>query len=240
MPSEEAFMSARCIRTRAGDLELTPATIEQVERIAQYWPMGIVGNSEQPGLYGLVFQNGAEEVHGVKVQPPDLPAKDALLVHHINRSLIAAAIPAYVAKGHRGVIVPCAYYKEKGKGLAESGIAFFAGPDVSSHSESAKDENVFDERLGKGATTMILDMFRAIAAASRACRMPFQPVIGMEMRPRLAIGGIVFYFAIEGSRTLMVKDPVDDADPVWETLVRAGVQQLPHAPMKPVALSAES
>lgn len=86
-------MEARTIRTDAGQLDLIPATIDQVRCIARYWPMELIESPDSPGRYGLVFQRGDEEVHGIKMQPADVAEADAKLIHHVNRALVAAALP---------------------------------------------------------------------------------------------------------------------------------------------------
>ena len=46
------------------------------------------------------------------------------------------------------------------------------------------------------------------------------------------MGGIAPYFVITGPRILVVKDPLQEEDLVWEYLVRAGYSELPYAPME--------
>ena len=233
-------METRNITTDAGALELTPAAVDQLRGIARYWPMEIIGNSDDPDHFGLVFQHGDQEVHGIKMQPPDIPEADAKTIHHVNRALIASALPLYLAKKHRGVMVPTAYYKEKAGGMVESGIAFFVGPDSQSKSRSGDyAEVMYDARLGEGATPMIFDMAAAIAGASKACGLPLLTVIGMDLRPRLAIGGLAIHFVVEGPRVVVVKDPLQEDEPVWEYVVRAGLTRLPYAPMKPMGFAGQ-
>ena len=233
-------METRNITTDSGELELIPVTIDQLRGIARYWPMEITTNEDDPGHFGLVFQHGDLEVHGLKMQPLDIPEADAKIVHHMNRALIASALPGYLAKEHIGVMVPCAYYKEKGGGMVETGIAFFVGPDARSRSRSGRITDViYDDRLGEGATPMIIDMMAAIAGASKACGLSLLTVIGLDLRPRLAIGGLALHFVVEGPRVFIVKDPLQEDEPVWEYVVRAGLTKLPYAPMKPMGFAGQ-
>lgn len=227
----------RTIRTDAGNLELVPATVAHLRGIARYWPMELIKIPQAADRFGLVFQRGAQEVHGIKLQPVDLPEAHARTVHHVNRAVIASALPHYLARRHRGVMVPCAYHKQKAPGMAETGIAFFVGPDAASRSTSGdKADAMYDDRLGVGASPMVFDMAAAIAKAGKACNLPLQTVIGVDLRPRLAIGGLAMDFIIEGPQVFVVKEPVQDDDPVWEYVVRAGFPMLPYAPMQPTAL----
>jgi hypothetical protein len=231
-------VNARSIATSAGALELVPAAVDELRGIARYWPMEIIGSANEPGHFGLVFQHGEQEVFGIKLQPLDIPADRAKTVHHVNRALIAAALPEYLAKNHKGVMVPCAYYKEKDGGVVETGIAFFVGPDAESAPASGDNKDViFDDRLGKGASQMVFDFAAAIARASKALGLPLLTVIGMDVRPRLAIGGLAMHFAIEGPNVFVIKDPLQDDEPVWRYVVGAGFSKLPYAPMKPVGFA---
>jgi hypothetical protein len=133
---------------------------------------------------------------------------------------------------------PCAYYKEKSGGTAEAGIAFFVGPDPASAPISAtKMDVLYDNTLGAGGTQMAMDMVGAISKARKECHLPLMAVIGMDLRSRLAIGGLAMHFVIEGPRVFVVKHPLQDDEPVWAYLVRAGFSQLPYAPMMPVGIA---
>jgi len=226
-------MESTTIKTNAGELKLVPATLEQLRGLAHYWPMELIQDTATPGRYGLVFQHGEEEVNGIKMQTVDVAKADAVRNHHVYRFLIAAALPHYLEKQHRGVMVPCAYYKEKSADLAEAGIAFFVGPDPASKPSVERDGLNYDDRLGEGATQMVLDMIGAIARAMQEHDQPPMTLIGMDVRPRLAIGGIVIHFVIQGSKVIVAKDRNVESDPVWEHVVRAGFSTLPYAPMTP-------
>jgi hypothetical protein len=224
--------------------------------------MKVIRSDDTQDTYGLVFQHGDVEVHGIKLQPVDISETDANKVLIVNRALIAAALPFYLEKQHRGVMLPCAYIQEKTTGLFESGLAFFVGPDAASIKEkttglfesglaffvgpdaasryTSRKENLYDDRLGAGATQMIFDMAAATSRASKEIGFPLMTVIGVDLRPRLAIGAIVMDFIVEGPRVIVVKKTFQEGDPVWmllvEHLVSAGFSTLPHAPMQTVSL----
>lgn len=221
----------RRIETKAGTLEIDPVPMSVLLAVARYWPMELVLYADHPEFAGLVFQHGGEEVHGVKLQTADMPMGHARLVHMVSRVHIASALPAYLAKGHRGVMVPCAYYKEKGPGRFEAGFAFFVGPDAASAARFG--DATFDAKLGAGATAMIADMSAAVVGAIQASGLPFPPFIGCDVRPRLALGGLSMQFLVEGPRVVVVSDRVIPDEPVWASAVEAGFTRLPYAPMKP-------
>jgi hypothetical protein len=229
-------MKVTTIKTDAGDLTLYPAEVDQLRGIARYWPMELICGPETPGRYRLVFQHGAEEVHGVKMQLPDLPRGEAIMNCNLYRILIAAALRYYLEKQHRGILVPCAYIKEKGPDSAEAGIAFFVGPDPASKSTTGERKPFLDDRLGDGATEMVLDMMNAIAHALTEYQLPSMTLLGLDVRPRLALGSISLDFVVEGSQVIVVKDRQIENHFIWEYVVRAGFTDLPYAPMTPIAL----
>jgi hypothetical protein len=156
-------MRGRTIMTGAGALKLVPVTPDQLWRVARYWPMGpVLRHSDYYEPFGLPFQIGESEVWGVAMQPRDWDEATAVMVHHLNRMVIACALPHYLEKGHRGVMVPCAYLRTKGALRFESGLAFFVGPDEESASRHRGDGDCeYDSKLGAGATRMIRDMMAA-------------------------------------------------------------------------------
>jgi len=231
-------VAPRTIQTNAGNLELVPVKNDQLGDMARYWPMGLVEIPDTPGQFGLVFQRGDQEVHGIKLQPPDMAEEDATFLQNVNRALIASALKHYLEERHRGVMVPCVYYKEKAPGEVETGFAFFVGPDAKSKSASREHSDaMYDDRLGAGATPMVFAMSGAIAKAGKELDLPMSPLIGVDLRPRLAIGGLAMHFVIVGPQVFVVKYPIEEAEPTWEYLVRAGFSTLPYAPMRPTALS---
>lgn len=230
-------MGPRTIRTNAGHLDLIPVTIEDLRGVTRCWPMELIANPDTADHFGIVFQRGDEEVYGVKMQPPDVAEADARVAFHMNRALLATALPSYLEKQHRGVMVPCAYYKEKSEGMVETGIAFFVGPDAPRNPSSADDTDLlYDERLGDGATSIVFDTAGALVEASKKCGLPLMTVIGMDLCPGLSVGSLAMDFVIEGSDVFAVQDPLQMEDPVWEYVVRAGFSTLPYAPMTPVSL----
>ena len=230
-------MEPRTIETGSGTLELIAATIGEIRGIARYWPLGILANDNDPDHLGLVFQHGDREMHGVKMQTVDYPPQTAPKHNHVQRALIAAALPFYLEKGHRGVTVPLAYYKAKPSGKVETGIAFFVGPDPENPSKKMADQDrIYDESLGIGATEMIFDMAGAIGRASQEVGIPLSPIIGMDFRPRHELGPVAIHFVIEGPRVFVVKVPLDDDEPVWPFVVRAGFTRLPYHAMYPAEL----
>jgi len=225
------------IPTEAGTLELIPATHDEVEGVAARWPMGVVFQQAENEPYGLIFQVGEEEALGITLQPPDTDEQTAQALFFNNLALIALALPFYLEHRHQGILLPCTYYKEKADGRIESGFAFFAGPHPGSQSVVRTTEEVqYDESLGNGASTMIFDMAAAISKASEQSGLPFNTIIGIDVRPRLALGTLGMPFLVRSATVLAVQHPLRGEHPVWEFAVRAGFSKLPYAPMIPGAV----
>jgi hypothetical protein len=226
----------KIIPTAAGTLELLTASPDHLRGVARYWPMELVTTTDDPERFALVFQRGEQEILGIQMQPRDVSESAAMLIHHRNRILIAAALPHYMARGHQGVMIPCAYYKEKPGDMVETGFALFVGPDPGSRPSASGVQTVYDDRLGAGATAMVLDMVTAIAMASREHQLPVMTFVGIELMPRLAMVGLAMPFVVQGSQVFAIKDPIEDDDPMWEHLVRAGISSLLYAPLWRAAL----
>ena len=228
----------RTIETRFGTLELHPTSRFGLRAVANYWPLEIIDLPGERDVLGLVFQRGGAEMRGAKLQAMDLPTDRANVVHHRNRLLIAAALAAYVERGHAGLMVPCAYYRRRSADLAETGLAFFVGPDSRSQGREAGNAGpVFDEALGAGATAMILDLIHAVDEAGDRFRIPTMDSIGLDLHPHPAIGGLALQFAVHGDRIYVAAEELDEGAPQWGMLVQQGLTSLPYAPMRATALA---
>lgn len=223
------------IETGAGKLELFPATEGEIKSFAARWPMG-VGIAGDDGPNYLTFQVGEEEAYGLKMQPPDTDERTATLMYFQNLIVIASALPAYLERNHRGIVLPCVYLKQKSNDRFESGIAFFVGPDPASRTPALKEAEVlYDEPLGDGASKMLLDFIDAILKAGAQLKAPMGPFIGFDVRPRLALGNLGMPFLVHGSQVVAIQFPLRPEHPFWEYVVRAGFAKLPYAPMRPGA-----
>src|SRR5215469_4674608 len=161
------------INTDAGNLEIAPATADELKSVAAQWPMGVVFSQAEGQPNGLVFQVGEQEAFGIKLQPPDTDERTAKGLFFNNLALIASALPFYLEHQHQGITVPCAYYKDKTGGRFESGFAFFVSPHPASRSAAqTKADVLYDDSLGNGASKMIFDFAAAIPKASKRVDLP--------------------------------------------------------------------
>ena len=225
------------INTDAGDLELAPATLDELKTVAAQWPMGMVFGKAETQPNGLVFQVGEQEAYGIKLQPPDADEQTAGALYFNNLALIASALPLYLEHQHQGIMVPCAYYKKKTDGRIESGFAFFVSPHPASKPVPPTKAGVlYDEKLGDGASKMIFDFVDAIPKASQRVNLPVNTVIGIDLRPRLALGTLGMVFLVQGAKVFAIQHPLRTEQPVWAFARRAGFTKLPYAPMVPAAV----
>jgi hypothetical protein len=83
---------------------------------------------------------------------------------------------------------------------------------------------------------MIFDMAAAIPKASKRVDLHVNTVIGVDLRPRLALGSLGMPFLVQGATVIAIQHPLRIEHPVWAFAVRAGFSKLPYAPMIPGAV----
>lgn len=225
------------INTDAGSIELTPATLDDLKPVAARWPMGVVFSQVEAEPHGLVFQVGEQEAYGIKFQPPDTDEQTAKGLYFNNLALIASALPLYLEHQHLGIMLPCAYCKQKPDSRFESGLALFVGADPSSRLPSqSRADALDDDQLGDGASRMAFDMAAAVLKAGKQVGLPVNTVIGVDVRPRLELGVLGMPFLVQGAKVFVIQHPLRHDHPVWAFAVRAGFSKLPYAPMIPAAV----
>ena len=94
-----------------------------------------------------------------------------------------------------------------------------------------KAEVLHDDKLGDGASRMIFDFAAAIPKASKRVNLPVNTVIGIDLRPRLALGTLGMPFLVQGVKVFAIQHPLHKEHPFWAFAVRAGFSRLPYAPM---------
>jgi len=238
------------ILTSGTPIALHPATTAQIDLFRLCWPFGLHDDAGAGNAgYGLICRRPDREMMLVKFQQVDVPLAMAKLVRFQNRVLIAMALRAYLERGHRGVLMPCAYLRPKGPDLAETGIAYVVGPHPDEKpQEPAEFENRWDGAIGIGATTMIAhfahEVARVIDKAPRGTSAGASVVgplfLTMELRPVSSVGVLDSRIAVVGPDVLVtMPNPGSIFDSAWDFVARAGFSSLPHAPMTPVELRAD-
>lgn len=196
--------------------------------------MGVTSVPEQ-NCYALYFQRGDEEICGVKIQPPDMPGSECQKLMAMNRILIAAALPLYLASGFTGLMLPCAYLREKVADEVEAGIALFPIPDPEGKEAQGADSWRIDGQFGKGASAMVSAMFEGLSAFGEGGGVQLYTVIDLDVRTRRALGSTAFDTMVIGPEVFSLKLTVEEDDPWWRFLMERGIHQAWHLPSVPGA-----
>lgn len=227
-------MEDRLIDTAQGTIAFRRCTADIVAALRSRWPMGLFHDQSQQ-LYGLVFQVGDREMMAAKAQSPDIPEEHRTGSMALCRFRIAAALPRYMRRGHAGITLPCVYMREKQQGQVEVGIAIFVSPGENAPQDPEAARMGFDQAMGAGAGVMILDFLGDLTESGRERGLPTHPLIGVDLRARLALGTIVFDTMLLGTEVLSLKRRVDSDDPLWEMLAGEGVTSIWMLPSVPAA-----
>lgn len=116
-------MPGQTITTDRGTLRLVPPDLNDLRKLRQVWPFGLLRFQENDVAdTGIVLQCGDEELRGMKFQPPDVPdEKTAMKLFQIHRVLIARSMAFWVQEPFAAALLPVPYLRKKGN-LFESGI----------------------------------------------------------------------------------------------------------------------
>ena len=227
------------IQTRHGTVTLVTPAPELLRQVRQFLPFGAVRflPPQENADFGIVMQCGEREVWAVKQQPPDTPKEWQGDCWGSTGMLIAKAIRQYLSSGIAGLLMPCAYIREKGGDRQEIGFAYFGQP-CPNGAEALEHpfEGAWDHQHGHGFTTMLTHFIRALQQASRDTGLTLQGCIGLDHRPRLALGRLGFGFAIIGRHVLCLKTRIGPAEPVWDILGEDGITEVVHIPSIPLAI----
>ncbi|MFP6893340.1 MAG: hypothetical protein VCA18_06290 [Opitutales bacterium] len=230
------------IPTPNGDITLKHPPVEELVTLRAMLPYGFVGlKSDENGvLYGIVMKCDDQEVLGLKMQPMEETKEAGDTRMKINHILIAETLAAYLEEGFGGVMMPCAYSRGKGEKGVESGISYFVFPDpegieTQDHSISPP----YDKPFGGGATVMIFRFIEHLKRTVERTKLPFFQPIGLEIRPRLLLGSLLFRFLVCGKKVFYIAEEVHESDPSWTILRTAGITEVYNFPSVPFALESK-
>jgi hypothetical protein len=179
--------------------------------------------------YGIVMKCGERELQAVVQLAPDSGEQDCLANMEADSTLIAHALPRYLAHGFTGIMMPAPFMRPMGRGRYESGIAYFAFPSPSGiESREQGRQESFDPRFGHGFTTMMTAFTGALHGSSRETEIGMSQVIGVEERAWSRLGMVDCAFLVVGSRVVWLKSELPAEDPLWMTLRAAGVTEMFH------------
>jgi hypothetical protein len=227
------------VKTPQGPVKLRPPEPAQLRALTALLPLGAVQYSKpfNGAEYGVVMKCGDKEALAVKQQQVEVPAEKAGTCFTANNILIALSLRAYVENGFAGLMMPCAYLRDKGARGVEAGIAYFGAPDPKG--KEALDfphRDAFDNQFGTGFTVMLSGSIRAIQTASRTSSITLQQPIGLDLRPRSALGTLGFGFLVHGALIYCLKTQVRENDPIWTAIRSTGIDDIIHLPSVPAEI----
>lgn len=231
------------VSTPAGDVALLQPSLDLLRTIRQALPFGAVRYEppQEGARFGLIMQCGEEEVLFIKRQPPDTDRQQALVTYQANSILISHALAGFLGRGLGGLLLPCAYLREKPEGRYESGIAWFGSPPEQEAPPIDDDWGAcFDRDFCHGFTAMTAAFLEALKQSSAETRITLSQPIGLDCRKRLQLGALGFGFMVVGSQVICLKIRIDSTrDPSWTALRDAGIEEVVHLPSVPAAIGKE-
>lgn len=228
------------VHTPQGEVKLLPPPVEVLHAIRSLLPFGAFRfETPQNGAeYGIVMQCGDQEVYGIKQQPVPCDKEQGFVRFQGHSILIAQSIAGYLRNGFSGLLMPCAYIREKDAGQVESGIAYIGAP--SPHGRECQEfteVGAYDHPFGHGFTTMVVSFIRALQESSRVTKITLFKPIGLDVRPRLHFGSLGFGFMHVGPHIVCLKTVVSEQDPVWTVLRGTGISEVFHIPSVPAGIA---
>jgi hypothetical protein len=230
------------INTTQGAVSLMDPTPALVRAIQSLLPFGLVGlNPPQGGAkFGLVMQCDQTELIGVKQQPPDCEEKHALNCFRGNSVLITHCLADYLKHGFSGLLLPCAYQRQKNNQRVEVGIAYFAYPSPAGQEvQEYPPDPAYDNQFGHGFTIMLTSFIRALQQSSKTTGITLQPTIGLDVRRRMQLGSLGFGFMLVGQNIICLKTVISEQDPAWTILRSTGINEVYHLPSVPITIQQE-
>lgn len=232
----------KTVSTSKGRITLTDPSIELLRTIRAFLPFGAVRYAEpQSGAdFGIVMQCGERHVSAAKRQPVDCDARTGQLHFLVNGALIARAIPTYLQHGYSGLLMPCAYMRQKADDRVESGVAFF-GSACASGCEVREASNDFgvDAVFGIGFNALLKAFLHALQKAADETGLPLQRPVGLDIRERPQLGHLGFGLMVVGRTVVCLKTNIEPEDPVWTHMSEVGLTELVHVPSLPAGIREE-
>lgn len=225
------------IDTETGALSLQPAEPQMLKSFLTQWPMGMLVSEQETGdRYGVIFQQDASEVWGVKWQCSETTWEKAVEMTSIRQVLIPLALVG-LSETFSGTLIPCAYIKQKGPNSFEHGITVFLPP----LPEKRKDPAYF--QITRESYSELWPALHDIESA-KAFMQAYQQLIAhfmktkelyidVDIRPRLMMGELLFEFMLlDGKLVSLVWNPVNDL-PYWSPLKQIDQTPIWHIPSIP-------
>ncbi|MDR1897113.1 MAG: hypothetical protein LBR10_10020 [Prevotellaceae bacterium] len=224
------------IDTLKGSIEILDPKVKMLGEISGLMPFGFAqfGEPQNGAKYGLVMQCGEEEVYCLKQQPVELEQKNAEQMLQIQYLMIVEAYCTFIQHGFSGMYLACPYLRQRDNKLWEAGIANFIFP---SHSgKETETEGVFDNRFGRGATTMLTNFISDLRASFQKANITMPSYFGLDERAYSHLQFLAMNFMVLGSDIFCVQTNLQEKESAWSILASNGIKNVYHLPSVPLTI----
>lgn len=220
--------------TQFGQIEILPPEASMIKEIQRILPYGFYPfNQEINGYnFGFVIKCDSEEMKCLKQQPVEVSEEIAhklILLHHI---LILKTYIEIKDQIGDSIYYATPYLKNKGDRGYESGIAHFLFPEKEKRRE---EKECYDLIFGSGATNLFQMFVTTFQALNKEMGLGLS-YIGVDVRTRAQLGALVSGFMIYKGHIIYHGAKVEDRDPRFAILAKAGIKQVIHMSSTPMEI----
>lgn len=226
------------IRTAAGIVTLKDPAEEQLMDVGRYLPLaGPLPGKPGGADYGIVMKQGGRELMAVKQQVVDF-SEDQLQDACTNHlALVILALKGYRDLGFTGVLMPSVYVRPKAGRKMEVGVAYFgAAAPLDAPAAKRRSPARDDEDPSGKFTEMVAGFINSMLVASKRTGIQIPAIIGLDYRPRSALGTLWFSFLVHGRELYSLKISPSHQDPAWEVLRTSGIREAWAIPCVPLEI----
>lgn len=151
----------------------------------------------------------------------------ALAVLRFQRMILPAAIAEFVDYGFEGTVLPASFLQPEDGGRYGAGhLILGRSPAVRPDAAAATREETYERAFGPGATNLFLSFARAISEAWTASGLPPRRLGQVEIVKATDVDELFVDLLVENRKVLLLAPQIDEEDPIWEPVARAGIEEL--------------
>ena len=223
--------------TQFGQIELLHPEVYMIKEIQRILPYGFYPFNQTINGYnfGFVIKCDSDEMKCLKQQPVEVNedvAHKMILLHHI---LILKAYLQIKDQIGDSIYYATPYLKNKGNSGYESGIAHFIFPEKVKGKEG---NGCYDFIFGSGATNLFQMFVTKFQTLNKEMGLDLS-YIGVDVRTRAQLGALVSGFMIYKGSIIYHGAKVEDRDPRFAILAKAGVKRVIHMSSTPMEIRQE-
>lgn len=217
------------IQTSLGEIELRPASPDELAAVSDRWPFGLVRSG---AAFELPFSDPVGAMAGLYL--PQVPLEERAEADPVlskGRAALARGLGRLAKHPDpiEGLLLASAVLREEGAAWVP-GLAFFAvpEPEASPASGTAAD---LERDLEPGSGTLLDRGLDALAAARRG----LPPVRGVKVVGAPYMGARHLDFLLVGRDLYCLHEEPVGEDPVWEAVAKAQVRTVIHLPLSGIS-----